>query len=272
MSWTAPRTWADGDIPLGHGDHTDAQGAHSDVPDSALSFNVQIRDNFNLLAIARDATRAKFGALASTYLADLSGTNLTGMVKIASDNTITAKNNYDATSGSGRLVIPAGANKYVESPASTKVSGGLWIEGTTLRWVSETNIEWSHAGVSVGTPAGAVVGSIWMEGNDLHYITESGTERYVPGNTTSMHSDAAALGGSIWMEAYLHWVRQSGTQEYNGSHADVHSDTAHSDVAHVDTHGDAHGDSHTDTHEDTHSDVAHGDSHGDTHHDHDDGI
>jgi hypothetical protein len=278
MAWHSPYTWVDGDIPLGHGDHSDVAGVHSDSPDTTLSLNWQIRDNMEVLAVARTTSSGKFAGLASTYLADLDGTNLTGLAKLASENTYTAKNKYDATSGSGRVVLPVGADKFsidshtdhtdgAHTDTGVKTQGSFWVEGSDLHYVDQSNNEWLHAGVSVGTPAGAVNGSVWIEDNDIHYITDSGTERRVPGNTTSMHSDAAALGGSVWMEAHLHWIRESGTQEYDGSHSDSHSDVGHGDVAHSDSHTDnAHNDSHSDTaHADSHTDTAHSDSHADSH-------
>lgn len=265
-------------MPSGHGDHNDAAGLHSDVADSALSFNTQIRDNLLLLAVARDTGTGKFQALAAAYLLDLSGDNLTGVGRTASPNAWAAKQVVNGSS-TGRITLPFGTDKYdlashtdhtdgAHGDTGSKTPGSIWVEGTTLRWVDQSGVEWSHAGVSVGASVGAV-GSVWVENVEVHYVTESNTERYVPGQT--LHNDAAAVAGSLWMEDQLRWVRQAGAVEYDATHADSHNDTAHGDTGHTDTHTDnAHTDSHSDVaHTDTHNDVAGSNTHTDfAHQDH----
>ena len=59
-TWHAPYTWLDGDVPDGHGDHTDAAALHADNADGVLSLNWQIRDNVELLAVPRDTATGKF--------------------------------------------------------------------------------------------------------------------------------------------------------------------------------------------------------------------
>jgi len=284
MAWSTPHTWATGEVPQAHGDHTDAAGAHSDVADDAnLSFNFHIRDNMRILVTAYDTISGRFQALSATYLASLSGANLTGVQLTASANAMTAKNNYN--SGSGRVVMPAGANKYnidshtdhtdgAHTDTGVKTAGSLWTEDTHLHWVNNINVEYRNAGVQVTASSPGVPGSIWVVNNDIHYVSASGDERYVPGTSSGKHTDAAALAGSIWMETHLHWIQQSSGVERDGTHADSHDDVAHGDVAHSDSHTDtSHTDSHQDTaHTDSHTDSIHIDAHGDNHNDHVDGV
>jgi hypothetical protein len=91
MAWTTPATWTPNQLV------------------TATDLNQQIRDNMTILAVPVDTATGKISALSSSTLADLSGANLTGVVKTASANTLTAKNTY---SGAGRLVIPTGADKW----------------------------------------------------------------------------------------------------------------------------------------------------------------
>jgi hypothetical protein len=92
MAWTTPSDWT------------------ADQLVTADDLNAQIRDNENILATALDTSTGKIASLSSATLADLSGTNLTGLAKTASANTLTATNNFN--SGSGRVVIPVGTDKW----------------------------------------------------------------------------------------------------------------------------------------------------------------
>jgi len=249
--WTAPITWVDGNIY------------------TAADFNQQIRDNFLVLKHTRDDS-GKILAFTSAVFDNLSGLNIPNLVPIGGANTLLGKNHF----GASTLVLPVGTTL-------SSGNGSIWIEGTAVKYLNDVGATKTYVGTFVSTPAGAVIGSIWVDGNNIHYIDASGDERLMVGSASAMHSDAAAVGGSTWMETLLQWVRSTGSQQYNGhndSHSDAaHGDVAHGDVAHVDTaHNDiahvdvAHGDSHTDiAHGDTHvdhTDVGHADSHGDVAH------
>lgn len=93
MAWVTPRTWTIGEL-------VDAAG-----------LNEQLRDNLGVLKLAvNDA--GKIHALSSTYLADLSGANLTGVLKTAAANSFTAGvQNFNGGSGT-RFVLPVGADKW----------------------------------------------------------------------------------------------------------------------------------------------------------------
>jgi hypothetical protein len=270
MAWTAPKTWS-----------------ASEVATAAL-FNAHIRDNFTVLKTSINDS-GKITALSTTYVADLSGTLLTGLVNPVAANEFTAgKQNFGAGTTT-RFVLPTGVDLF-DGAAGNKTAGSVWVEGDYLHHVASNQNEWRFLGTLVGSPAGAVVGSVWFESAELHYVDSTGEERRIVGTTSGMHSDAAAVTGSVWAETYVHFVG-SGVQETQGhddvahsdvpgSHSDSHGDVAYSDVAHSDNHGDtAHTDSHGDVaHDDQHSDFyidesvepphvdIHGDSHGDTAH------
>jgi len=242
MAWTAPRTWVDGEVT------------------TAAIHNAHIRDNLNVLKVTRDGL-GRLPALSSTYVANLSPANIPGVATVTADNDYTGRNRFQADS---RVVLPVGADLYED------LGGGLrrgnWVEGDYLHHIaSDQTTEYRFLGTSVGTPAGAVPGSLWVEENSLHYIDADGDERTcsTAGASGGPHTDTGALGGSAWVETYVHWIRESGSVEKRG-HADVaHSDgTIHTDVHNDTAHSDSHGDS---GHADSHGDAAHSDSHGDTH-------
>jgi hypothetical protein len=285
MAWTTPRTWAANDVP------------------TAALLNANIRDNMDLLKTSfTDAGQVR--AFSSSYFASLDGANLTGIVKTAGATTFTAgKNNFSA--GTARVVLPVGTDKF-DGTAGNKTAGSSWVEGDYFHHIASNQNEWRFLGTSLGAPGGSpVVGSIWVDtDNIVHYIDASGIERKLS-STTSPHTDAAAVAGSVWVETYLHSASSGGvetqwhadtahTDSATGAHTDTHSDSAphsdshsdthsdsHSDVAHVDTHSDvSHGDEHTDhydivyisdhtdtAHDDAHNDTAHTDTHSDTHSD-----
>lgn len=93
MAWTSPKTWALGALV------------------SASDLNEQIRDNHvHLKLLVNDS--GKIPALSSTYVADLSGANLTGVAKLASANAFTAGvHNFNGGSGA-RLVLPVGSDRW----------------------------------------------------------------------------------------------------------------------------------------------------------------
>lgn len=93
MAWSTPKTWAIGSLV------------------SAADLNEQIRDNQAHLKLLVD-DNGKIPILSSTYLADLSGANLSGVVKLAVSNTFTAGvHNFNGGSGT-RLVLPVGADRW----------------------------------------------------------------------------------------------------------------------------------------------------------------
>jgi hypothetical protein len=88
MAWTTPRTWISGEL----------------VKEDDL--NTHVRDNLLVLKTSIDDT-GKIRALSSTYLANTSGMNLTGIAKLATDNVFTGKNTFD-----WYLKIPIGPNRW----------------------------------------------------------------------------------------------------------------------------------------------------------------
>lgn len=228
MAWTAPATWS----------------AH--VAPSASDFNAQIRDNFGILKTIRDAN-GRLSALSSATLADTGSANVTGLAHPSGANNFTAGRTRFLSAS--RVVLPVGADKW----AGTKGvdAAGAWIEGDYLHHIgSNLTTEYRYLGTLVGSNAN-VAGSVWVEGDTLHYISANGQERYCEfKGSTAVHTDAAALGGSAWVETYVHIIRESGSVE-----KPLHADVTHSDHSDHNDHTD-HGDSgpHTD-----HSDHTDGD-------------
>jgi hypothetical protein len=261
MVWTSPHTWAAADQPT-----ADATGGVK-VP-----MNLHVKGNMDVLKTSIDDD-GKLIALSSSYVADLSGVNLTGLALLASNATYTAVNNFNG-GGATRVVLPVGADKF-GGAAGNKTAGSWWVELTELHHVSSAQVEWYYIGTVVSTPAGAVAGSVWVDTSDglIHYVTSAGVERAVGAVITSMHADAAALPGSSWVDtdSHLHWVATGGQEEDGHTDVPAHSDVAHDDT-HTDSHDDAHSDDHSDehsdgAHDDTHDDVSHADSHADQHFD-----
>lgn len=93
MAWTAPRTWTIGQLV------------------AADALNVDIRDNLTFLKLLVDAD-GRIPALNSTYLANLSGANLTGVLLLAGANDFSAGVQNFNGGASSRLVIPVGADKW----------------------------------------------------------------------------------------------------------------------------------------------------------------
>lgn len=241
MAWTAPRTWTDGEVV------------------TAAMMNAHLAANMSVIKAPR-TDLGRLSALSSATLADLSSASLTGLASPAAGNAFTAgRTRLQAAS----FVLPVGADKYQDLGGGLR--RGLWVEGDYLHHIkSNQATEYRYLGSVVSTPAGALPGSFWIEGNDAHYIDASGVERkctFVYTNSADQHidtthTDAGAIGGSVWIETYLHWIRESGSAEKPG-----HLDVAHQDgTPHYDSHGDV-------THLDAHADVGHGDiSHGDISH------
>lgn len=93
MAWTTPRTWAIGQLV------------------SANDMNEQLRDNLLHLKIAV-GDDGKIPALNSTYIADVSGANLTNVAKLASNNDFTAAVSNFTAGALTRLVLPVGADRW----------------------------------------------------------------------------------------------------------------------------------------------------------------
>ncbi len=93
MAWVTPRTWTSGELV------------------TAAHLNEQIRDNLTVLKLAV-GDDGKIPALSATYLANLSGTNLTGIAKLAAANSFTAGKQDFGAGASTRLVLPVGADRW----------------------------------------------------------------------------------------------------------------------------------------------------------------
>lgn len=93
MTWTTPRTWLAGEL-VKEGD-----------------LNAQVRDNLNVLKTSID-NNGKITAISSTYFASLDGTNLTGLAKLASDNSFTAGVHSFNGGAATRVILPVGADKW----------------------------------------------------------------------------------------------------------------------------------------------------------------
>jgi len=93
MVWQDPKDWTSGEL-VGEGD------MNLEVRDKLLTLKVAVNDD------------GKIHALSSTYLANLSGANLTGVMKLAASNTFTA-GVHDFSAGAGtRLCVPANTNAW----------------------------------------------------------------------------------------------------------------------------------------------------------------
>lgn len=249
MPWTAPRTWTNGEIP------------------TAANMNEQIRDNMLVLKTPR-ADTGRFLGLTTATVQDLSGAAITGVAKTESGNVFTAGRHRFNQGAASRVVVPVGMDKWADDGAGGKKEGSIWTEGDYLHHVDQAKREWRYLGDFVSTPAGARRGSVWVEGGHLHYISELGSERRcVFAGATPVHTDTNALGGSTWVETYVHWIQEAGSAEVPG-----HSDITHAD--HVD-HADH--EDHTDVSiaHDDHEDHTDSTSHDDTtipHADHTDHV
>jgi len=94
MVWTTPSTWV------------------ADQLVDQDDLNLQIRDNLLILAVAIDTATGKIPAISSTYFANLSGANLTGVARLAADNVFSAgKQDFNGGSTT-RIALPTGADKW----------------------------------------------------------------------------------------------------------------------------------------------------------------
>jgi len=94
MAWTAPRTWLAGEL-VKEGD-----------------LNAQIRDNMNILKTPMNDS-GKIIAIDSLRFANLDGSNITGILKLAAANTFTAGTQDFNGGASTRMVLPVGTDKWV---------------------------------------------------------------------------------------------------------------------------------------------------------------
>jgi hypothetical protein len=93
MAWTTPITWAAGGLV------------------TETNLNQQIRDNLLLLKTSVHTTSGKIIALSSSYLSNLSGANLTGVMRTVNGNSVSS-GTHSFNSGNGRVVIPVGSDKW----------------------------------------------------------------------------------------------------------------------------------------------------------------
>jgi hypothetical protein len=243
MAWTTPRTWASAEVP------------------TAAQFNEHIRDNLLVLKTTRDSN-GRIYAISSSYFASLDPANLTGLASLsAATNSFTSGRTRFI--GTSRLIVPVGADKYFGTKGFD--AAGIWVEGDYLHHIADDRAtEWRYLGTYVSTPAGAVPGSLWVEqpsgeASALHYIDADGDERFCR-STAAGHSDAVALAGSLWIETYTHWIRDTGVVERVG-----HADVVHGDAVTHNDHSD-HSDSgpHSDStaHDDSTNHLDHSDAEG----------
>jgi hypothetical protein len=94
VAWTTPKTWTLGQLV------------------NAADLNEQIRDNMLHLSLIVDTATGKIPAISSTYFADLSGANLTGVSKLAANDDFTAGNHNFNGGALTRVVLPVGADKW----------------------------------------------------------------------------------------------------------------------------------------------------------------
>ena len=93
MVWTEPRTWNAGEL----------------VKQDDL--NTHIRDNQEILKTSIEDD-GRITDISSDTFADLDGTSLTGLAKLAAANTFTDGVNDFGGGASARLVLPTGPNKW----------------------------------------------------------------------------------------------------------------------------------------------------------------
>jgi hypothetical protein len=93
MAYTAERTWVAGEL----------------VAEDLL--NIYIRDNQGILKVPLDSA-GKIIAISSTYFASLSGSNLTGVMTLASANTFTSGLQSFNGGSTVRLVVPVGTSGW----------------------------------------------------------------------------------------------------------------------------------------------------------------
>ena len=93
MAWVTPRTWTVGQLV------------------SAAELNEQLRDNLIFLKLLVD-NNGKIPALNTTYLADVSGASLTGIVKTTQDNDFTSGVQDFSAGATTRVVLPTGPDRW----------------------------------------------------------------------------------------------------------------------------------------------------------------
>jgi hypothetical protein len=164
-----------------------------------------------------------------------------------------------------------------------KVAGSIWVEGSDIHYIDQFGREWYCPAYGI-KGSSAQPGSIWVDPNDhyLYYTDVNGTVCYTQTPWGDALAPANAVVGSIWVgsDNQLHWIAPydanykhnvrahndtAAHSDHTDTHTDAHQDAIHSDIAHNDR---AHTDTHGDTpHNDWHTDQPHQDSHTDTHSD-----
>lgn len=108
------------------------------------------------------------------------------------------------------------------APFSDQRRGSLWVQGSTLRYVTASGAVYGGTGVAVGA-VDADPGSIWVEDEGIHYVDEFGQERVVQ-HVVDTPAPVKAVEGSVWIESgnlvgrQLSWISETGERRswWNG--------------------------------------------------------
>lgn len=127
--------------------------------------------------------------------------------------------------------------------------------------------------ITIEEPSLGLNGAFWIEQirhtGDINLLyTEFGCEKALHGDShADSHSDTAHTDSAAHADSHTDTAHSDTAHTDSHSDAGTHSDTAHSDTAHTDSaHSDvAHTDVHTDDYTDSHTDDLHSDDHSDTH-------
>lgn len=93
MAWTEPRAWRAGELV------------------APADMNTHLSDNHTHLKIPLDSA-GKLVSLTASYVADLSGAGLSGVLRLALDNAFTAGKTNFGGGAATRIVVPVGADKW----------------------------------------------------------------------------------------------------------------------------------------------------------------
>jgi hypothetical protein len=140
MAWTTPRTWSPGETV------------------TASLMNAHLRDNLNVLKVPINDS-GKIIALSSTYLADLSGANLTGL-PAPRVNLF-----QDAAAHQGTSTGETDASTYTLPGGTLAADGDViygYIKGKTAAGTSTRTIKLYWNGASVGTHTTAIASCPWL--------------------------------------------------------------------------------------------------------------
>jgi hypothetical protein len=123
------------------------------------------------------------------------------------------------------------------------VPGSLWVQGTQLRFTSQSGVNFAYEGTYSSSPAGAKPGSSWIEGDNFAYIDQYGSKRLVINYTAT--NIPAAVAGSLWIYGnYLYWINTNKNKTYGHGDA-THQNTSYNDGSYNDYNNSStsHGDS-----------------------------